>query len=72
MLSRYGHLMLPGAFPGKATADIDFIEESVVQCYAPVVTILLWVLVIYKWSQVEFDVNSYGGLMHCFWIQCCV
>ena len=41
MLSRYGHLMLPGAFPGKATADIDFIEESVVQCYAPVVTILL-------------------------------
>ena len=25
-----GHLMLPGAFPGKGTPDIDFIDEVVV------------------------------------------
>ena len=25
-----GHLMLPGAFPGKVTPDIDFIDEVVV------------------------------------------
>ena len=33
--------MLPGAFPDKATSDVDFIDESVVQCYVPVVKILL-------------------------------
>ena len=33
--------MLPGAFPDKVTPDIDFIDESVVQCYVPVVKILL-------------------------------
>ena len=41
MLSKYGYLMLPGAFPDKATSDIDFIDESVVQCYVPLVKILL-------------------------------
>ena len=40
-MSKYGHLMLPGAFPGKVTPDIDFIDEAVVQCYVPVVKILL-------------------------------
>ena len=29
--------MLSGAFPDKATSDIDFIDESAVQCYVPVV-----------------------------------
>ena len=41
MLSKYGYLMLPEAFPEKATPEIDFIDESVVQCYVPVVKILL-------------------------------
>ena len=41
MLPKYGYFMLPGAFPDKATPDIDFIDESVVQCYVLVVKILL-------------------------------
>ena len=41
MLSEYGYLMLPGAFSDKATPDIDIIDESIVQCYVPVVKILL-------------------------------
>ena len=41
MLSKYGYLMLPGAFPDKATLNIDFIDESVVQCYVPLLQILL-------------------------------
>ena len=41
MLSKYGYLMLPGGFPDNATPDIDFIDESVVQCYVLVVKILL-------------------------------
>ena len=40
-LLKYGHLMLPGTFPHKVTPDIDFIDEAVVQCYVPVVKILL-------------------------------
>ena len=40
---KYGHLMLPGAFPQKVTPNIDFIDdETVVQCYdVPVLKILL-------------------------------
>ena len=38
---KYGHLMLPGAFSDKATIDIDFTDEAVVQCDIPVVKILL-------------------------------
>ena len=42
MVSKYGHLMLPsGAFPDKVTPDIDFTDEAVVQCYVPLVKILL-------------------------------
>ena len=41
----------PGAFPVKVTPDIDF-TDRVVQCDVPVVKILLYVLVIYKWSQI--------------------
>ena len=41
MLSKYGYLLPPGTFPDKATPDIDFIDESVVQCYVPFVKILL-------------------------------
>ena len=32
---------IPGAFPDKVTPDIDVIDEAVVQCYVPVVKILL-------------------------------
>ena len=77
MVSKYGHLMLPsGAFPDKVTPDIDFTDETVVQCDVPVVKILLQVLVIYKWLQINFEVNTYiwhGGLMYYgFWTQFCV
>ena len=41
MVSKYGHLMLPGAFPDKITPDIDFTDEAVVQCDIPVIKILL-------------------------------
>ena len=41
MVSKYRHLLLPGAFPDKATPDIDFIDEAVVQCFVPAVKILL-------------------------------
>ena len=36
MVSKYEHLRLPGAFPDKVTPDIDFIDEAVVECDAPV------------------------------------
>ena len=41
MLSIYGHLMLPGAFPDKVTPDNDFIDEAVAHCDIPVIKILL-------------------------------
>ena len=41
MVSKYEHLMLPGAFPDKITLVIDFIDEAVVQFNVPVVKILL-------------------------------
>ena len=54
MVSKYGHLMLPGTFTDKVIPDIDFTDEAVVQFDVPVVKILLQVLVIYKRSQTEF------------------
>ena len=48
MVSKYGYLTLPGAFPGKVIPDIDFKDEVVVQCVVPVVKILMQVPVIYK------------------------
>ena len=36
-----GHLILPEALSDKITPDIDFTDEVVVQCYVPVVKILL-------------------------------
>ena len=42
VISKYGHLMLSGAFPDKITPDIDFIDEAVVHCFDfPVAKILL-------------------------------
>ena len=41
MLSKYGRLMLPGAFPDKVTPDIDCTDKAIVQCDVPVVKILL-------------------------------
>ena len=38
-MSKYGHLMLPGAFSENFTSDIDFTDEAVVQCDVPVVKI---------------------------------
>ena len=61
-----------GVFPDKVTPDVDFIDGAVVQYHVSVVKILLLVLVIYKWSQVNFDLNTYGGLMYTFWTHFCV
>ena len=42
IMSKYGHLMLPGAFPDQVTPDTDFTDEAVLQCSdVPVVKILL-------------------------------
>ena len=42
IMLKYGHLMLPEAFPDKITPDLDFIDEAVVQCCdIPVPKILL-------------------------------
>ena len=48
MVLKYGHMILPGAFPDKVTPDINFTDERVAQCYVPVVKILLQVMIIYK------------------------
>ena len=69
LVSKYGHLMLPGAFSENFTSDIDFTDEAVVQCDVPVVKMLLRMLVINKLSQINFAVNTYGGLMYCLWTQ---
>ena len=45
MVSKYGHLMLPGAFPDKVTPDINFTDEVVVQCDVLVIKIFLSELV---------------------------
>ena len=50
--------MLPGAFPDKVTADIDLADEVIVQYDVTVVKILSQVLEIYKWLQINFDVNT--------------
>ena len=31
MVSKYEHLILPGAFPNKVTPDIGFTDEEIVQ-----------------------------------------
>ena len=41
MMSNYGHLMLPRAFPDKVFPYIDFKDEAVVQCDVPVLKIIL-------------------------------
>ena len=50
--------MLPGAFLDKVTADTDFTDESVVKYDVSVVKVLLEVLVIYKCSPIDCDVNT--------------
>ena len=59
MVSKYEHLMPPGVFPDKGTPVIHFTDETVVLCDVLDVKILLQVLVTYKWSQINFDVNTY-------------
>ena len=41
MVSKYGHLMLPGAFLDKVTPDTVFTEEALVQCDVAKVKIIL-------------------------------
>ena len=41
------------------TRGIDVTDEAVVQYDVAVVKILLQVLIIYNWSQINFDVNTY-------------
>ena len=48
VVSKYDHLILPGAFPDKFTPAIDFADKAVVQCDAPLAKLLFWMLVIYK------------------------
>ena len=50
--------MLQGAFLNKVTPNIYFTDEAVVQCDVSVVKILFQVMVIYIWSQIDFDVNT--------------
>ena len=50
----------------KVTPDTNFTDEVVVQCDVPNVKV---VLAIYKWSQIDFSVNTYGWFMYCFWTQ---
>ena len=56
---KYGHLMLPGTFPDKFTPEIDFTNETVVQCDVPVVKILLLGVGILQILKINFDVNTY-------------
>ena len=46
MMSKYGHLILPGAFPDKVIPDNYFKDEAVVLCDVTVLRMLLQVLVI--------------------------
>ena len=56
---RYGHLTLPGASSDKVNLDIDFTDVAVVQHDVPIVQIRLLMMVIYKESEISFDVNEY-------------
>ena len=58
MVSKYVHLMLPGAFLDKVTPDMEFKDGVAVQWDVPVVKILLQMMVIYKWLH-KFNVNTY-------------
>ena len=51
-------MILPGAFPDKVSPDNDFKDEAVVLYDVTVVRMLLQVLVIYKRSQINCDVNT--------------
>ena len=61
-----------GPFLDKVTPDIYFTDKVVVQCHFPNVKIPFKLLVIYKWSQINFGVNAYGWLMYCFALLCTV
>ena len=65
---RYGHLTLPGASSDKVNLDIDFTDVAVVQRDVPIVQIRLLMMVIYKESEISFDVNEY--LTYSFWKFC--
>ena len=58
MVWKYGQLILLQVFPDKIPV-IDFTDEAVVQFDVPVVKIPMQVLVIFKWLQINFDMNTY-------------
>ena len=58
MVWKYGQLILLQVFPDKIPV-IDFTDKAVVQFDVPVVKIPMQVLVIFKWSQINFDMNTY-------------
>ena len=58
MVSKCGHLILPGAFPDKVSPDNDFKDEAALLYDVTVVRMFLQVPVIYKRSQINFDVNT--------------
>ena len=41
MVSKYGHLLLPGTFSDKVTPENGFIDKAVVPCHVAVVKIFL-------------------------------
>ena len=49
--------MLQRAFPDRATHDIDFTVDAVVQYDVPVIKILFKVAEIYKSFQITFGAN---------------
>ena len=44
MVSKYGHLMLPGEFPVKVTSEFDMTDEAVAQCDVPVLEMIMLVM----------------------------
>ena len=74
MVSKYGYLMLPGAFPVKVISDTDFKDDLVVQCVVPIVKILMQVA-----GNLQIVTNKFsggylwhGGLTYYFfWTQFC-
>ena len=76
MVSKYGYLMLPRAFPDKVIIpDFDFTDEVLVQCYITVVKNTyagagnLQIIT----NKFSWEYLWHWGLMYyCFWTQFCI
>ena len=68
MVSKYGYLMLPGTFPDIESYPWYWFyrwSNSSVLCYSCKNTIVgAMVGVMYKLSQINFDLKTYGGVMY--------